>query len=282
MERPGWSNKQLRRLGEHIRDGTQPSKDLPAYEEVMLWFNDLATFVQRETRALTWEPLLGTLRPNITSRPKTIDTLRQKLQRDHNTPLPSVQDVAGVRFEAEMSLDEQDAVVHAIAARFDVPPEKIKDLRGDGDAHSGYRAVHLWLNLSGLGRVEVQVRTHLQGMWANVYEAFADIAGREIRYGVIPSDPAVARVVERMQKISTTRIAEMEKTRNGLFKLDLRLDDLEQRRLPVDDLESQQLRALRPSVDEARARIAEDEAEIRRDFEDLQAILRQPLSTRAE
>ncbi|WP_237399388.1 hypothetical protein [Rathayibacter iranicus] len=119
-------------------------------------------------------------------------------------------------------------------------------------------------------------------MWANVYEAFADIAGREIRYGVIPSDPVLARDVERMQKISTTGIAEMEKRRNGLFKVDLRLDDLEQRRLPVNDLESQHLRALRPSVDEARARIAEDEAEIRRDFADLEATLRQPLSTRAE
>ena len=51
----------------------------------------------------------------------------------------------------------------------------IKDLR-DG-SHSGYRAMHLHLRFPA-GFAEVQVRTALQLLWANVYESAADIFGR--------------------------------------------------------------------------------------------------------
>ncbi|PPI74938.1 hypothetical protein C5E12_02280 [Rathayibacter rathayi] len=108
------------------------------------------------------------------------------LTRDRSTPLSWSQDVASVRFEADMSLDEQDAVIHAVASCFDVSPSMVKNLRGADNEHSGYRAVHPWLVLPNLGRVEVQIRTHRQGMWANAYEALADIAGREIKYGEEP------------------------------------------------------------------------------------------------
>lgn len=176
----------------------------------MLWYNELAADVQQRIAGLDWSPLLGTAPIEITSRPKTLDTLTQKLLRDPATPLPSVQDVAGVRFEAEMSLDQQDAVASAIAGMFDQHSDAVKDLRPR--PHSGYRAVHVWLRLPA--RVEVQVRTHLQGAWANAYEAAADVIGRDIRYGFVPDSVPERDVVITLQSLSVT-IAQFESTRNA-------------------------------------------------------------------
>ena len=206
-----WPANKLKRLGQCIRDGTDPiPPSLPAYDDVMVFYNDLAADTQDKIAGLDWGPLLGDRVPEVTSRPKTIDTLRQKLQREHTTQLPSIQDIAGVRFEAEMTLDEQDAVANAVAGLFGHDLKACtKDLRDD--PHSGYRAVHLWLRLPA--RVEVQIRTHLQGQWANTYEALADLMGREIRYGGMPEDPPSAELVSSIQNISKNGISLLEKGR---------------------------------------------------------------------
>ncbi|WP_314451942.1 hypothetical protein [uncultured Microbacterium sp.] len=223
MEPPPWSGNQLKRLSRKIRAGSPMSGSTPSYGEVMLWYNDLAESVQSRIAALDWTPLLGDRAFEITSRPKTLDTLRQKLERDPGTPLPSVQDVAGVRFEAEMTLDEQDAVVNAIAGHFDHELSQcVRDLRSD--PHSGYRAVHLWLRLEA--RVEVQVRTHLQGDWANIYEVAADVFGRHIRYDLLPESDIERQIVQSLRAISTTRVAQIEKDRNEVSSLQLSLDEL--------------------------------------------------------
>lgn len=111
-----------------------------------------------------------------------------------------------------MTLDEQDAVAHAIAAMFLQPPSSIHDLRAD--PHAGYRAVHVWLRLPA--RVEVQVRTPLQGEWANAYEAFADLAGRGVRYGEVPDDPAMAELMGQLQALSVQHCARIEEEINRL------------------------------------------------------------------
>lgn len=178
----------------------------------MFWYNDLAAHVQQRVDDVDWVSMLETASFEITSRPKTIDTLRQKLLRDKDMPLLSVQDIAGVRFEAEMSLDQQDAVAVAVAGLFGHGIESIRDLRER--PHSGYRAVHVWLRLPA--RVEVQIRTHLQGAWANAYEAAADVLGRGIRYGELPNGLEERAVVQAMQKLSLEQIAMAELERSAL------------------------------------------------------------------
>lgn len=218
-----WTTSELRRLSHHIRDETPAGANHPTYGEVMAWYNDLAALVQKRIAELNWPPLLLERQFEVTSRPKTIDTLRQKLQRDHGTPLQSVQDIAGVRFEAEMSLDEQDAVATAICGAFDHDPDvSIRDLRRH--AHSGYRGVHIWLKFPS--RVEVQVRTHLQGQWANMYESAADVLGRGIRYDELPEGETDRKVVVGLREMSTIRIARIEKDRNEVASIDLMIEDL--------------------------------------------------------
>lgn len=212
LGRPPWSKKQLRRLGEAIRDD-QPVVGAPDYTEVLLWYDDLGTAVQEAIRSLDWQSLLvDRPAPEITSRAKTIDTLRDKLRRDRATPLSNIQDIAGVRFECEMSLEEQDIVASAVASAFGHGADAVKDLRAA--PHDGYRAVHLWLRLRS-GRVEVQIRTHIQGAWANAYEALGDVYGRDIRYGGRP-DPdteRTRRAVALLQKFSLDYAADIESTR---------------------------------------------------------------------
>jgi ppGpp synthetase/RelA/SpoT-type nucleotidyltranferase len=211
-----WGTNKLKKLGACIRDGTPAPPTLPSYDEVMLFYNDLAAEAQAKIDGLDWGPLLGERVPEVTSRPKTIDTLRQKLQREPTTQLPSIQDIAGVRFEAEMTLDEQDAVANAIAGLFDHDLAACtRDLRDS--PHSGYRAVHLWLRLPA--RLEVQIRTHLQGQWANTYEAVADVFGREIRYDEMPVGAQERKVVEALQMLSLEGIKPLEKERAAIQRL---------------------------------------------------------------
>lgn len=267
-----WSTNQLRRLSRHIRDETPAGDSHPSYSEVVAFYNDLAAAVQRKISDLNWPPLLLERPFEVTSRAKTIDTLRQKLQRDPGTPLPSVQDVAGVRFEAEMSLDEQDAVVNAICGAFGHDLEtSVRDMRTS--AHSGYRAVHIWLRFPS--RVEVQVRTHLQGMWANVYESAADVFGRGIRYGEIPDDETEQRLVRGLREMSTIRIAQIEKDRNEIAKLDLLIED--QARMGIADLSD----GIRLRLDQLRARNLSNDRKLQSTLAKLREFFEQERESRA-
>lgn len=217
-----WSANELRRLGASIRDG-KAKGTFPSYDEVRLRYAELAVEVQIQISSLDWRPLLGRRRFEVTSRAKTIDTLREKLQRDRSTPLSRVQDIAGVRFEAEMSLSQQRAVAETIARVFEHDSETaVHDLRERPNC--GYRALHVWLRLPE--RVEVQVRTHLQGAWANSYEEAGDLFGREIRYGALPVEPLRREVVQGLQMLSLEHISEMEQQHDRLF---LDIDEHENR-----------------------------------------------------
>ncbi|SJN40735.1 GTP pyrophosphokinase [Microbacterium esteraromaticum] len=136
-----------------------------------------------------------------------------------------------MRFEGEMSLDEQDAVAHAIAGMYGQDPSSVKDMRAQ--PHSGYRAVHVWLRLPA--RVEVQVRTHMQGAWANVYEAAADVFGRDIRYRVRPDDPVQRNIVDSLQSLSVVATAKMEEERNSKARELLRLQEYADAGSPIFD-----------------------------------------------
>lgn len=266
-------------MGERVRDDVEVSDHVPNYDDVLLWYDDLSAAVQEKIRAVDWAPVLGeTPIFEVTSRAKTIDTLREKLQRDHSTPLPSIQDVAGVRFEADMVLSQQDAVALAIAHAFDHDETAIRDIRAD--PHSGYRAVHVWLRLPA-GRVEVQIRTHLQGRWANMYEAVADTYGRRVRYGELPDDEDAAGLVETVQEFSLTRVASLERMLDQIHELE---QEFEEQRPAFEHLRSQDSEEAREVVrrhTENRARVAklrqgcqEDSAEYTSMFQTLESLLR--------
>ena len=125
--------------------------------------------------------------PN-TPRLKTAGTLQDKLRRDKSN-LFTMDDVGGVRLQPVEDRMHQDEVVALISDRF--PDCRIKDRRVQPNA--GYRAVHVIVRI-GIYRVEVQVRTQAQHNWAEANEKLADLVGRGIRYGELPTDPFVLRL----------------------------------------------------------------------------------------
>ncbi len=211
---PPWSKGASKRLGKALRDGIAPPVDDPSYADVLRWHLDLGAEVQAQIESASWSikpELLANKAGRLTtellvgSRPKTQDTLVEKLQRKPTLALGDVQDLAGVRIDADLYLGEQMRLAREIAEHFGADDEAIHDLRED--AHAGYRAVHVWLRLPA-GRVEVQIRTILQSLWANFYEKLADQLGRGIRYGEAAEPPAdidmeqAERAVRRMHEMS--------------------------------------------------------------------------------
>ncbi|MFD6355345.1 nucleotidyltransferase family protein [Nocardia tengchongensis] len=199
-EQPPWSANKLKKLGKAIREGREQDAAEPSYNDFVVWYDELQASVQTRLREIDFSPLLGEQQPNVTGRPKTIDTLREKLISHPTWALPSIYDIAGVRIEARMNLLTQSAVARKIATELGCDYLEVSsDSRSE--PHSGYRGLHLRLILPA-GRVEVQIRTSLQGEWANLYEEVADIFGRAIRYGVLPADAAVRVIILQIQSMS--------------------------------------------------------------------------------
>ncbi|TMS56061.1 hypothetical protein E0T84_00775 [Mycobacterium sp. DBP42] len=195
----------------------------------MLWHNDLAAEVATTLYITNWQACPPD-RFDITARPKTVDTLVQKLQREPRLTLDQVQDLAGVRIDADITLDVQTALAEEIAAHFG-ERSRVRDLRDN--PHSGYRAVHVWLRLPG-GRVEVQIRTVGQSAWANTYERIGDLLGRGIRYNEMPEDQDAREIVELMHQLADT-LARNERSKVKLVKTqaEMRIARESLQRMPV-------------------------------------------------
>lgn len=235
-DRPGSLN-QLKRLGDAIRDDDAAAYGSLHYNEVWSWSNDLVAAGVQDVGDLDLGSVLdapGTV--SITGRAKIRSTVREKLQRRRSDRLPSIQDLAGVRVEADMTLTEQDRVVEAIRRRFGQGVDAVHDLR-DG-SHSGYRAVHLWVRLDSPRGAwfEVQVRTQLQGGWANMYEALADVYGRGIRYGEPPEPHDTQDIIDQAHQISRgvfKSLEDLQRLWEERIRLGRKVDEREISRLLV-------------------------------------------------
>jgi ppGpp synthetase/RelA/SpoT-type nucleotidyltranferase len=226
----------VRRLGEALRGGTEPPTGCPPYPDVMLWHTDLAAEIEAQIDNGSW-PLRADLPPawrmsafRVSSRAKTQDTLIEKLRRKTTLQLNAVQDIAGVRIDGDLLLGEQTSLAREFANHFGEDVSAIHDLRNG--AHAGYRGVHLCLRMPA-GRVEIQIRTALQSLWANAYERLADKLGRGIRYGApineVPPDWGVdlakARALVSEMHDFSAQLAKAEAD----WQADSELDDPDQR-----------------------------------------------------
>jgi ppGpp synthetase/RelA/SpoT-type nucleotidyltranferase len=170
------SNNALKKLGDRIASGDPVSdSDL----EMLNQF--IASCDGSMERA---GQIVGEAGFAATSRLKTRTTLIEKLRRDPTTKLPSVQDVAGLRVTVTDRIAQDDAVARIETALENAGCSyRTRDRRDDPSY--GYRAVHVVATVDGV-RVEIQVRTELQDVWAQVAEKMGDVYGRQIRYGGQP------------------------------------------------------------------------------------------------
>jgi ppGpp synthetase/RelA/SpoT-type nucleotidyltranferase len=178
------SKTQLDRLGDRLRKGDISEVDLRLLDQFRRSFSD------------AYEAVVGTIRKELalepTGRPaKSTTSIIEKLRRE-SIRLTQLQDIAGCRLIVQ-GIVEQDNVAQALARLF----ERTTIIDRRRQPSHGYRAVHVVVNHGGK-MIEVQVRTTLQHLWAELSEKFSDVVDPAIKYG-----GGYKEIVVRLTKFSS-------------------------------------------------------------------------------
>lgn len=181
------SGEQIKRLGERLASGGPISpEDDDLLEELTACHARSLELARPRLDGLA--EAVGTGPLHITARAKTTGTIIEKLRREHRMSLARMQDLAGFRLVGAFDFETQDRLYDEIAARFPADPRPSKRLDRRAAHSHGYRALHAVVSFDGVN-IEIQLRTVLQHIWANLMERLADRLGRQIRYGEPPTPP---------------------------------------------------------------------------------------------
>jgi ppGpp synthetase/RelA/SpoT-type nucleotidyltranferase len=226
---PELSRSQIDKLGRRLRrvgPNNVSDEDLNLLEQLLTAHGGVLTTVQLR--------LAKELDLPVTSRTKTTGTLVEKLQRSPTMALSRMQDIAGARLVVEMNWIEQDQLVARIVELF--PGADVRDRRAEPSY--GYRAVHVIVEVDQRF-VEIQVRTTLQDLWAQVFERLADRWGRGIRYGDLPNDPDAQVVRGFTRREIVEQLMEQSERLHMLEELADEFAQDEQGQVETDELTSQ-------------------------------------------
>jgi putative GTP pyrophosphokinase len=179
------SRTQIDRLGDRLKHGHVDAADLRLLDEYRRSFSgahDVVVHTIRQQFAL--EP--------TGRRAKSTAAIIDKLRRE-SIRLSQIQDIAGCRLIVS-DVPEQNRVVASLQTLFD--EVDVVDRR-DRPSH-GYRAVHVIVGVNGK-TVEVQVRSQLQHLWAELSEKLADVSDPELKYG--GGDPRLRRLLSDLSRM---------------------------------------------------------------------------------
>jgi ppGpp synthetase/RelA/SpoT-type nucleotidyltranferase len=252
------SRSQLDRLGERLSAASSVGEeDRVLLEQVLAAYDEALAAAQARLEGLGFA---------VTGRLKTTGTLIEKLRREKGMKLKGVQDVAGVRIVVRGTRREQDEAVARIVTAYSGQPKRPHVTDRRAKPSSGYRAVHVVVSECGLP-VEVQVRTELQDLWAQVFERLGDRWGRAIRYGGEPDKPDARAfgmtrldVVDAMQEFSD-QIERVERMRSAMVDVELGLMRY------VGETDADEYQALVTDDEETRSAVARLEGNLRRTLE---------------
>ena len=179
------SKTQVDRLGDRLRKGMTTEAD----------FHQLDAY--RRSFAEAYEEVVATIRDATqlgpTGRPaKSTTSIIEKLRRE-TIRLSQMQDVAGCRLVVP-NLVVQDQVVERLKSA--LPKAVVVDRRKQPSF--GYRAVHV-IATARNKPIEIQVRTELQHIWAQMSEKLSDVVDPAVKYGGGDSD--IQDILTRFSKI---------------------------------------------------------------------------------
>lgn len=163
------SKTQIDRLGDRLKKGNISEEDLRLLDQYRLSFSE------------AYKAVVGTIRKELslepTGRPaKSTTSISDKLRRE-SIRLTQIQDIAGGRLIVP-NIFNQESVVQSLENLF----ENIIIVDRRKQPSHGYRAVHVIVNHLGKA-IEIQVRTSLQHLWAELSEKFSDVVNPAIKYG---------------------------------------------------------------------------------------------------
>ena len=230
---------QIDRLGDRLRGGSHTESDLRL----------LAGY--RRSFAKAYEVVIRTLRQrgtDPTGRPaKSTVSIVEKLRRE-SIRLSQMQDIAGCRVVIE-NVAGQDQLVASL--RSDFPGASVMDRRDNPS--NGYRAVHIVAQISGKP-IEIQVRTSLQHLWAEVSEKSSDVLDPAIKYGGGP------KIWRSFLETSSTSVAAYEDCEREFFVFAATKDAADAAHekferavaeLPEQDVASREAQELRGELEES-------------------------------
>ncbi len=163
------SKTQITALGERLRGDGISEADLRMLDEYRRTFEGAIGAVMHDLQTVF--QLQAAARPA-----KSTEAIVAKLKRE-TIRLPQMQDIAGCRVVVD-NMRDQRHLVGILLGHF---ANSQAHHRTENPSH-GYRAVHVIVNTAS-GHVEIQVRTKLQHLWAQLSEAYADSFGAELKYG---------------------------------------------------------------------------------------------------
>lgn len=167
------TKSQIDKLGERLKSGSYSDDDVRMLDELRQSFTvDYNQVVRTISECTGIEP--------TGRRIKSTQSIIAKLQRQ-STKLSQIQDIAGCRITVEDMIQQNELVKKLLVA---FPGASVTDRR-DRPSH-GYRAVHIIV--SSNKRVEIQVRTLLQHLWAQLSEKLSDLIDPKIKYGDGPQN----------------------------------------------------------------------------------------------
>jgi len=162
------SKTQIDRLGDRLKKGSHTESDLRLLDDYRRSFGESYEVVVRKLRQRSASPT-GRLAKSTVS-------IAEKLRRE-SLRLSQMQDIAGCRVVVADVL-EQDRFIASLMTDF--PAATVMDRR-ENPSH-GYRAVHVIVEVSGKP-IEIQARSSLQHLWAEVSEKSSDVLDPTIKYG---------------------------------------------------------------------------------------------------
>jgi putative GTP pyrophosphokinase len=200
------SKTQIDKLGDRLKKGEITEADLRLLDDYRRSFSEVYEFVVDAMRTkLAVEP---------TGRPaKSTTSIAEKLLRE-SIRLTQVQDIAGCRLIVSEMAD-QDRLVESLKNIF--VGATVVDRR-EHPSH-GYRAVHVVVKQSDK-LVEIQVRTSLQHLWAELSEKLSDVVDSAIKYG--KGDKGIVDVLLN----SSDLVAQEEMEEANLANLEKRVSDM--------------------------------------------------------
>lgn len=194
------TKSQVDRLGERLTQGPVSDAELRLLDEYRRSFGPAYDAVVKAIRRQVRFATTG-------RRAKTTTSIIAKLQREH-TRLSQIQDIAGCRIVVADTAEQERALTALLAA---FPAAKVHDRRKD-PSH-GYRALHVIARADDKP-VEIQVRTKLQHLWAEISESLSDLLDPGLKYGTGPEAALEllqhsSRLIERFENLEE-RIATTE------------------------------------------------------------------------
>lgn len=159
------SGKQLQKLGKRLRLGADPA-DIRMLNEYRRWFDPTLLEAAFKINAILG---VGEIPYLLSGRAKRTKSIMRKLIREPTMDLSRMTDIVGLRVIVEGTEAQRDVVARISEI---IPVDRLADYTGP---EHFYRAVHLHGIADGR-RIEIQVRTLAQQLWADESEAFGEQA----------------------------------------------------------------------------------------------------------